>query len=68
MAKTKKSKDNEAWKQPERKKCSFEASNGLSDIDVYPEMVEIDSKPGFSYNSIRLSLKDLRHIKECIYR
>lgn len=55
-----------ASKTKERHKCSFQASNGLSTIDVYPDMIEVESIPGYSYNPIRLSLKDLKRIKECI--
>lgn len=51
-----------------RRKCSFRNSKNRALIDVYPDVVEIDIDPGFEFNPVRLSLGDLRHIRECILK
>lgn len=48
------------------RKCSFKNSEDLATIDVYPDKIVLMSDPGYSYNPIRLSLKDLTRINDCI--
>lgn len=57
---------NEYWKQINRRKCSFKNSNGHATVNVYPDGVNINSDSGYYYNSIPLTLEDLRKIRKCI--
>lgn len=49
-----------------RRKCSFKNSRNIATIDVYPDEVLVEADPGYSYNPVHLSLKDLKKIKECL--
>lgn len=65
-------KEAEKWKNtvfgddPSRLKCTIENSAKTAEIKIYPDFIKVHSMRSNKGKDIRLTLKDLRKIKECL--
>ncbi len=51
---------------PSRLKCTIKNSSETAEIKVYPDFIKVHSMRSNEGKDVRLTLKDLRKIKECI--